>query len=407
MEKFKRGKPIKAQARQVIYNVYLYFLQEANTFKKEHNGYFQKLQERVAKSTGVSTRTLRQILKEKDENGSAPFKSPKKGRPKLKYRNKHDEFDYCIIRNTIYDIHLQRKELPVLRTLKSKLVEAIQFKGCTETLRTMLKEMGFRFHKSECNKRMLMEKRDIRLKRSKYLRDIQKMRTEGRNIVFMNESCVTSNTKGKSCSDSSQKGAKQPITKGERLVIVHAGNEQGFVPGALMVQKCMNSDSDYHKEINADRYEAWFRNQLIPNLPTNSVLVIDSTLHDTKLLEIDRIMQEHGHAILLLLPFHSDFNPIENVLSQIKRYVAEKNIATNVTLEDILFEKIDSFEAEEWVKVCDQAIKCEEEYRSLEPRFDAYIENFIINNCSSSDESDNLNASEHSMSGVETISDSD
>lgn len=86
----------------------------------------------------------------------------------------------------------------------------------------------------------------------------------------MDESYVhTSHTKSKTWQDSSKKGVKKPISKGERIIIVHAGkgNEKGFVPGALMLHKCVDSEGDNHKEINADRYQTWLRNQLIPNLP--------------------------------------------------------------------------------------------------------------------------------------------
>lgn len=65
MEKFKRGKPLKSQTRQIVFNVYLYFLNEANVFKKDHDGYFNKVQDRVTKATGISRRTLTNILNEK------------------------------------------------------------------------------------------------------------------------------------------------------------------------------------------------------------------------------------------------------------------------------------------------------------------------------------------------------
>lgn len=205
------------------------------------------------------------------------FSTLKKGKPKSRFRVGLDDFDYCVIRNMIYNFQLTLKDFPTINNLRKKLIEAINFKGCAETLRLILKEMGFRFLKTDNNRRLLMEKHDIRLKRIKYLRGIQQLRNSGRNIVFMDESYVhTSHIKGKIWQDSSKKGIKQPISKGERIIIVHAGNEKGFVPGALMLHKCVDSEGDYHKEINAERYQTWLRNQLIPNLPPNSVLVIDN-----------------------------------------------------------------------------------------------------------------------------------
>lgn len=106
MDKFKRGKPLNSQARQMVFNVYLYFLNEANVFKKDHDGYFKKVQERVTKSTGISRRTLTNILNEKRQNQSMKLSTPKKGKPKSRFRLGLDDFDYCVIRNMIYNFQL-------------------------------------------------------------------------------------------------------------------------------------------------------------------------------------------------------------------------------------------------------------------------------------------------------------
>lgn len=460
MDKFKRGKPLNSQARQMVFNVYLYFLNEANVFKKDHDGYFKKVQERVTKSTGISRRTLTNILNEKRQNQSMKLSTPKKGKPKSRFRLGLDDFDYCVIRNMIYNFQLTLKELPTVNNLRNKLIEAINFKGCVETLRLILKDMGFKFLKTDTNRRLLMEKTDIRLKRIKYLREIQQLRNAGRNIVFMDESYVhTSHTKGKTWQDSSKKGIKQPISKGERIIIVHAGNEKGFVSGALMLHKCVDSEGDYHKEINAERYQTWLRNQLIPNLPPNSVLVIDNAPYHNKLsvkppnsntpkpqmiawlqqhnvphdpnklkpelykiikshkeqyteFAIDRIMEEHGHKIVRLPPYHPDFNPIENIWAQIKQHVAKRNIAMNVTsVKEAILEKINNIGSEEWKKVRDHALKCEDEYRKYDPRIDSYSDEMIIYTGDSSDTSEiedlDENSDDSMMSGIENLPDSD
>lgn len=451
--KLKTGKPISSQAREIVYNVYLYFIIEANAFKKEEQGYFHKVHQRVADATGVSKRTLARILKEKD-GPSTSFSTPKKGRPKSKFRLKLDDFDYCVIRNMVYDFHLRFKEHPTIKSLRAKLIEAINFKGCADTLRKILHDMGFRFYKIGNNRKLLMEKHEIRLKRITYLSEIKKLRAEGRNIVYMDESYVhTSHTKGKYWVDKNKQGVKKPIAKGERIIIVHAGNEKGFVPNALMLHKCIDADGDYHKEMNADRYEHWLRTQLIPNLPNNSVLVIDNAPYHNKLVEkppnsnsrkavmiawlikhnisydaaltrpelyeiikphkerftefaIDRILKEHGHSVLRLPPYHPDFNPIETIWSQIKGYVAKKNIEMNVTtVKQLLVEKIDMIGPENWKKLCDHSIKCEDQFRTDENAFDRHTDNLIINVGSDSDSEMSEGGSFSDISGVESLSD--
>ncbi|GBP09584.1 hypothetical protein EVAR_68069_1 [Eumeta japonica] len=66
--------------------------------------------------------------------------------------------------------------------------------------------------------------------------------------------------------DGPTKGIKKPLSKGNRLVIVHAGGEAGFVPNALLTFKAGTKSDDYHDNMNSENYERWLRTKLIPNL---------------------------------------------------------------------------------------------------------------------------------------------
>ncbi|KAL4718310.1 hypothetical protein ACJJTC_011246 [Scirpophaga incertulas] len=74
-------------------------------------------------------------------------------------------------------------------------------------------------------------------------------------------------TCSKAWSDGSVKGLKKPISKGQRIVIVHAGSEAGFIPNALLLFKAGTKSGDFHDNMNYDNYTKWLRSQLIPNLP--------------------------------------------------------------------------------------------------------------------------------------------
>lgn len=54
-------------------------------------------------------------------------------------------------------------------------------------LRKILHDMGFRFTKMEDNRKLLMEKHDVQLKRIEYLDKIQKFRNE--QLVECNSQC--------------------------------------------------------------------------------------------------------------------------------------------------------------------------------------------------------------------------
>ncbi|XP_050503470.1 uncharacterized protein LOC126882545 [Diabrotica virgifera virgifera] len=91
----------------------------------------------------------------------------------------------------------------------------------------------------------------------------------------MDETYVhSSHTYQKSWSDSSNKGIQKPVSKGQMLVIVHAGGESGFVKNAYLRYKPTIKTGDYHDAMNYDNYKKWLQDKLIPNLPPNSVLVI-------------------------------------------------------------------------------------------------------------------------------------
>lgn len=55
--------------------------------------------------------------------------------------------------------------------------------------------------------------------------------------------------------DSPNKGIKKPISKGSRLIIVHAGGKAGFVSNALLTFKAGTRRGDYYDNMNSDNYE--------------------------------------------------------------------------------------------------------------------------------------------------------
>lgn len=81
-----------------------------------------------------------------------------------------------------------------------------------------------------------MESYDIRAKRIKYLRQLQGYIHENRPIVFTDESYIhSSHTQPKEWSDDTLLGLKKPISKGSRLIMVHAGGKMGFIENGLLM----------------------------------------------------------------------------------------------------------------------------------------------------------------------------
>lgn len=99
----------------------------------------------------------------------------------------------------------------------------------------------------------------------------------------MDESYVcTDHVYRKIWSDRSQNALHAPITKGERLIIIHAGGEQGFVPNALAMWKAGKKTGDHHENMENEKGQYL----LIPNLQPHTILVIDNAnFHNKQIAE--------------------------------------------------------------------------------------------------------------------------
>ena len=71
-------------------------------------------------------------------------------------------------------------------------------------------------------------------------------------------------------------GLRRPSDKGMRLILLHAGGEDGWVDGADSVFQSKKATGDYHNEMNSTNFEEWFHDKLMPNIPHNSIIVMDN-----------------------------------------------------------------------------------------------------------------------------------
>ena len=67
-----------------------------------------------------------------------------------------------------------------------------------------------------------------------------------------------------------------PSGKGKRLIILHAGSANGWIPDAELVFVGKKDTSDYHGEMNQAHFEEWWEHDLLPNLPPMAVIVLDN-----------------------------------------------------------------------------------------------------------------------------------
>lgn len=197
------------------------------------------------------------------------------------------------------------------------------------------------------------------------------------------------------------------------------------------------TSGDYHDDMNFKNFKKWVEEQLITNLPQQSVVVLDnapyhnvnanpspnsnskkadmqnwliennipfsSSMLRTDLYEliklnkpkkvmfkIDLILKEHGHTAIRLPAYHPELNPIEEVWSEVKRFVGNNNVRNTLeSVQNCLLEKFASMNSSRWEKYCNHVKKIENDLYKRECLFDVAVENLIINlNDDGSDSSD-------------------
>lgn len=365
---------LSTDAKEIIKNVFLTLMERGNLCLK-------KAVEETALLTRKSFSTVWKITQK-------PILDRKK-RSDVGIARKLDHGDQDVIRRKIYKMY-EDQYVPTLDNLMKLLeVDETNIKCSRTTLWRYIQGMGFKFKK--INKRqVLMESRRLQEWRGQYLRDITDYRIQERPIIYLDETWFdTHDTPTSGWDDSSGKCVtRAPSNRGKRITILHAGSENGFVPNALSLSSKNIKDScvDYHEDTTAELFEDWFKTKLLPNIPPNSVIVMDNASYhsrqlnkapssnDTKpkiqeymynhdiyfhenytkkeLLEVlkslsikkqyycDELAESIGHTVLRLPPYHCIFNPIEQIWHQLKAGIRRNNISP--TLNSSVLALIDS-----------------------------------------------------------------
>lgn len=419
---------LHSQAREIIYNVYKYFSDE------KANGAplidISKALARAARATNISERTISRICtKARNDAKEVPenpvFLSPTKANRTLPV-TRFDDFDQATLRRTVLQFY-ERREIPTLHKIREELKDKMGFSGCIESLRKVLQRMGFQFAKID-GRKFLMERNDVVAARKRFLREIRQLKKSTRNVVYLDETWVNQNyTVGRCWIDSDSKqanGIKQPTGKGSRLIILHAGSRNGFVDNAELVFQAKN-DGDYHNQMNSAVFEKWFREQLLPNIPPSSVIVMDNAAYHSMLLErqpntnwrkmdikdwvvkkgahpsdelskaellelarnyfgvkkyvIDTLAAEAGHRVVRLPPYHCQYNPIELIWAQVKSYVAKRNNFKMADLKLLVKEALSCVSAENWAQAVRHAEDLQEKDAQSDIAVEHFVESFVIN----------------------------
>lgn len=156
----RKNTVLNRQARQMVYSVYCFIKNNAELGIDKS---MLEIYKQTAEATNTSVATVRRIVKEANSSEFLiVFRTPGKKRPREHPVTDVDSFDQGVIKRCIHNYHLTNKEMPTIEKLRQKLREDINFQGSERSLRRIIKMLGFKWRKTENNRKILIEQSHIR-----------------------------------------------------------------------------------------------------------------------------------------------------------------------------------------------------------------------------------------------------
>jgi len=458
-----RGSILSSGERKIILTVFGNLLAESTSSLRE-------VAERTAALTGTSRATVERIRKEANEG---KLTTPGKKRPRAtgaKSRmKKSSDFTMIGIRRIVHDMFRQNRP-PTLASITEKINEDDSLPAMSRaTVHRYITDLGFVYER-RTRRSVFIERDDLVIWRRKYLTEIRKYRLENRPIFYLDETFLNAgHTVKHAWRPSYIKSARHAALEGEttglknipgrggRLIVVHIGNENGFLKEQsdetvhndvrLIFQGKKNKKRlggvDYHEEMNSACFENWFEEKVLPNLPPRSIVVMDNASYHSRTVEkfpnmswrkddiqkyltnkgvqwsitlvkaellqlaepfrmsaktyvVDQMAAEAGHTVLRLPPYHFDLNPIELAWAQVKNNVALHNVSYNIhDVEERLNNNISNLSPDSWKKFVEHVKKLEDSLWEVDNVVDSFTdENRIVVNLGNSSDSETESNSE-------------
>lgn len=209
----------------------------------------------------------------------------------------------------------------------------------------------------------------------------------------------------------------KPSGVGPRFIVVHAITRDGWVKGAELVFEAKKRTGDYHGQMNWGNFSRWFKEQLLPNIPPKSLIILDNARYHnvyvdnffpskssskdqlqqwltrnnypwredmlkSELLELctrlapvpeyqlDTLAAEHEMAVLRTPPYHPELQPIETCWAVVKNYMADNCDFTMKGLRERLPEGFAKVTANTCKEIICKVAEQEDRYWSEDERLD-------------------------------------
>ncbi len=329
--------------------------------------------EQTAQGSGIGQATVRRIMAEYNKNKqNIPDNLPKsRGKPEYTIPGSLQ----AVVRQYIRARNLKGRHVSadLVRQYLMKISPDHNFP--TTTLRRTLTRWGFTYGIGK--RRSALKERDyVIVARRRYLRHKRLNRKSDGSLicpeVYLDETFINKNHSDQFTWYSGDDGpdVNKPAGKGIRMIVVNAIMRDGWVSNAQLIFEAKRKTGDYHGQMNWDNFSEWFAEQLLPDIPENSIIIMDNaSYHNTaeessfpksdarkeklwKWLDdngipwgkdllkaelyalckshkpepeykIDKIAAAAGHSILRTPQYHPELQPIEMCWGVVKNYMAD------------------------------------------------------------------------------------
>ena len=135
------------------------------------------------------------------------------------------------MRNKVHEFHTVRRQLPTITSLHAALKEDIGYPGSKTLVRHTLLKLGFKWKRTNSNRKVLIEKPSVVSQRLKFYKRKKELEDARFTLMYIDETWIDTACCSKRCwQGPSTEGLDQPVSNGQRLIVVHAGCKDRFIP---------------------------------------------------------------------------------------------------------------------------------------------------------------------------------
>ncbi len=275
-----RGKPLTPETKKLVVSVKQYF--DQNKFEL-----IEPSTKRTADALSIGVATVKRVMADYNRNPDLLDEPAKmRGRPAHAVSASHQGSVRAYIRSA--NTNGEYITLVNIRDFLNGISNNEAFH--IATLARTLNRWGFEFGKGT-RLQHLKEKDHVIAARQRYLRTMRSNRLSKvgtdtiRPEVYLDESYVSKNHSNDFIWYSGEDGSwvQKPTGKGERLIIINAITKAGWVSGSKLIFKSTRKTGDYHGQMNLELFTKWFAEMLLPNIPENSLIIMDNAPYHNSL----------------------------------------------------------------------------------------------------------------------------